>query len=123
MHREIYILAELLGRSDPQVRSLVWSAGSNPKMQDMVRKLLRALARKRGIDPDNLPAVGMPDDSLSFSDYPLGRAKCGEALGEVVGLSQKDVQAGGGIGFFGLSGQGKTTLVKLFILKFLGKKV
>ena len=122
MDREIYILAELLGRDDPKVKSLVWTAGRNPKMQGMVRNLLRSLARARRIDPDNLPVFGMPDDSLSSSDYPLGRAKCGEALGEEVGLSQEDLQ-GGGIGFFGIAGLGKTTLVKLFILHFLGKKI
>ncbi len=121
MDKEIYILAELLGRNDPKVKSLVWTAGHNPKMQGMVRNLLRSLARERGIDPENLPVFHMPHE-LSPSDYPLGRARCGEALGEEVGLSQEDLQ-GGGIGFFGIAGQGKTTLVKLFILQFLGKKL
>lgn len=120
LDRESYILVELLGRDDPRVQSLIWAA-RDPKMQGAVRNMLRNMARQQGWDPDDPPAFALPR-GLSASDYVLGRAKCGELVGEEVGLSQEDIQAGGGIGIFGISGTGKSTLVKLFILNFLGKK-
>ena len=117
LDRESWILAQLLGREDPQVRSLVWAA-RDPKMQDRVRAMFRALTRERGIDPDNPPAFGLPH-GLSPTDYPLGRAKCGKLLGEQVGLSQDDLA--GNLGVFGTTGVGKTTLVKISLLAFSGK--
>lgn len=120
---ESYILVQLLGPQDPQIQSLVFAA-RDPKMQDAVLNMLRGLVRQRGINLDNLPAFALPEgEGLSPSDYPLGRAKCGEALGQEVGLSQQDIDAGGGIGVFGLSGTGKSTLVKIFILRFLGRSI
>ena len=121
LDRESYVLVQLLGPEDPQVQALVW-AMRDPKMRDSALTMLRGLARERGIDPDDPPVFGMPN-GLSQSDYPLGQAKCGDMVGEEVGLSREDIQAVGGIGIFGTSGLGKTTLVKIFILKFLGKSL
>ena len=121
LDRESYILVELLGRDDPRIQSLIWAA-RDPKMQGAVRNMLRNMARQQGWDPDDPPAFGLPRD-LSANDYVLGRAKCGELVGEDVGLSQEDIDAGGGIGIFGISGVGKSTLTKIFILEFLGKKI
>jgi len=120
LDKETDILVELLGRDDPKVQALLWAA-RDPKMQGAVRNMLRNMARQQGWDPDDPPAFALPR-RISTSDYPLGRAKCGELVGEEVGLSQKDIDAGGGIGIFGISGVGKSTLTKVFILNFLGKK-
>ena len=117
MDRDTYILVELLGRNDPQVQALL-RASADPNFKDVVPTLLRTMCMKRGIDPDNPPAFGMPD-GLSPSDYPLGRAKCGKTLGEEVGLAQVDFQQP--IGVVGAAGAGKSTLVKLLILSFTGK--
>ncbi len=121
LDRESYALVQLLGPEDPQVKALVYAA-RDPKMRDSVFSMLQALARQRGIDPDNPPAFGFPQ-GLSSSDYPLGHAKCGEMLGEEVGVSREDADAGGGIGIFDISGKGKTTLVKIFLLSFSGKTI
>ena len=121
LDKEMEILVELLGRDDPKVQSLIWAA-RDPKMKGAVRNMLRNMARQQGWDPDAPPAFGLPR-SISTSDYVLGRAKCGELVGEEVGLSQEDIQAGGGIGIFGISGTGKSTLVKILLLKFSGKSI
>lgn len=120
LDKESYILAELLGRDDPKVQSLIWAA-RNPAMRDAVRNMLRNMAREEGWDPDDPPEFALPKD-LSPSGYILGNAMCGEITGEEVGLSQEDL-LGGGIGIFGLSGVGKTTLVKIFLLAFSGKEI
>ena len=121
LDRKFYILVQLLGPDDPEVKALLW-AMRDPKMREHAQVMLESLARQRGIDPENPPAFGLPR-GLSPSDYPLGCAKCGEMVDEEVGLSQEDIQAGGGIGIFGISGNGKSTLVRILILNFLGKSI
>jgi len=114
LSKESYILAKLLGRDDPKVKSLVWAA-SNPRMQQTVQNLLEGLARSKGWDPQNPPRFGLPV-GLSKSDYLLGRAKCGTTLGEEVGVSDEDLL--GNIGIFGASHVGKSTMVKILLLEF-----
>jgi len=114
-----YILSRLIGPDDPQVKALLWSE-RDPKMRELVPGMFRNLAMQHGIDPDNPPAFGHPR-GISRSDWPLGRSKCGDIPGEEVGPSRDDVNAGGGIGVFGISGVGKTTLIKMFMLSFTGK--
>jgi len=116
LDQESYILKQLLDEEDPQVRAILWAARS-PGMRDSVPGLLRGLCRQRGIDPDNPPPVGLPV-GISPSMYPVGRAKCGGMLGEPVGLSSEDLL--GHIGVFGASGLGKTSLVKLLLVRFAG---
>jgi len=118
--REINDLVELLGRDDPRIQSLLWAA-RNPKMQGAVQNMLRSLSREAGWDPDNLPKFALPRD-ISESDYPVGTAMSGDVEGEEIGLSQEDLQ-GGGIGIFGISGTGKTTVAKIILLTFSGKDV
>lgn len=103
-------------------RRLIGSARRNPKLTATVRRFLKLHLLRQGINPDHPPPFVLPR-GISTSDYPLGHAKCGELIGEEVGLSQKDIDAGCGIGIFGISGVGKSTLTKLFILHFLGKKI
>jgi ABC-type multidrug transport system fused ATPase/permease subunit len=119
---ELDLYAKLLNLDDDEYRRLIGPARRNPKLAATVRRFLRLRLLRAGINPDDPPVFVLPRD-LSKSDYPLGRARCGEVIGDEVGLSQQDIQAGGGIGIFGLSGTGKSTLVKLFVLDFLGKKI
>jgi len=116
LDQQTFILVRVLGEDDPQVRSLLWAA-NRPHMRDAVPGMVRALCRERGIDPDNPPAFGLPA-GLPPPAYPLGRAKCGNVLGGPVGPGDGDLR--GHIGFFGATGMGKSTLVRLFILAFAG---
>ncbi len=119
---ELDLYAKLLNLDEDEYKRLIAPAKRNPKLAATVRRFLRLRLLKAGINPDNLPFFVLPH-GISPSDYVLGRAKCGEIVGDEVGFSQQDIQAGGGIGFFGIAGQGKSTLVKLFILQFLGKRI
>ena len=114
LDKETFNLAELLGHDDPKVQALTWMA-RDPQNAEDVRQLLRGLCRDRGIDPDDLPAFGMPK-GLSPSECPIGRAKCGNVLGEAVGPSAADFK--GHIGVFAATGQGKSTLVKMILETF-----
>ena len=109
-----WILSQILGSQNPTVESLVWAA-QNSEMQQTAEELLEGLARSRGVDPQNPPAFGLPV-GLSPSDYPVGWAKCGELLGDEVGPSDQDLLGHGGV--FGVSGLGKTTLIKLILIGF-----
>ena len=115
LNRETYILTKVLGEDDPQVRSILWASRS-PAMQKAVPQLLRGLCIERGIDPDNPPPIGLPV-RLSPSMYPVGRAKCGDLLGEPVGPSSEDLR--GHVGVFGTTGAGKSSLVKLLLCRFV----
>ena len=44
LSKEAYILTEVLGKDDPQVRALV-AAAANPGMEGPVHEMLRSLAR------------------------------------------------------------------------------
>ena len=118
---ELDNLAKLLNLNEAEYRRLIAPAKRNPKLRDITFRLLRLRLIRAGINPDDIPLFSMPRD-LSPSDYILGNAMCGEITGEEVGLSQEDL-LGGGIGIFGLSGVGKTTLVKIFLLAFSGKEI
>ncbi len=114
LSKQAFVLTQLLGPNDPTVQSLVWAA-NNPEMQQTAEELLEGLARSRGLDPQNPPAFGLPV-GLSPSDYPVGRAKCGELLGDEIGPSDQDLTGHGGV--FGVSGLGKTTVINLILLGF-----
>lgn len=109
MDRATYILAELIGRDDPEVRSLVWAA-NNPSMRSAVPGLMRSLAYRRGIDPDNPPAFGFSDD-LQGGDLILGRVKVGDNLHQSVGLADKG-KSPGHTAIVGQSERGKSVLAK-----------
>ena len=115
---ELFELAELLGRDDPKVQSLLFAARS-PGMHDIALGMLKSLCRQRGIDPDNPPAFGLPH-SLSPGDYPLASAMCGSITGPQVGLSMDD--ASNHTGIFGVAGTGKTTFIKMLAFMFTRKK-
>lgn len=119
LKKEAYILVEVLGKDDLQVRALV-AAAANPGMEGAVHEMLRSLVRQRGWDPDNPPAFALPR-GLSPSDYPVGVAMSGDVAGEEVGPAEADLM--GHIGVFGQTGTGKTTLVKLLISSFLAARV
>ncbi|MFW6106549.1 MAG: ATP-binding protein [bacterium] len=119
MDREEYILSNLLGGDDdPEVRSILW-ARRNPNMAKAVPQMLRGLARRRGINPDNPPPVGLPV-RLSPSMYPLGSAMSGNHVGPRVGLADDDLY--GHIGVFGKAGEGKSSLIKLLLTRFAGRQ-
>ena len=113
-------LAVILGLNRKDVQNLLRTRYICPDLQDTVTTFLRAKAIKEGINPEDLPAFSLPQN-LAPSDFPLGRAKSGERLGQEIGFSQQDLK--GHIGIFGISGVGKTTLIKMFILEFSGKKI
>ena len=119
---ELDLYAQLLNLDQSEYKKLIGTARRNPKLAATVKRSLRLRLLRAGINPDDPPVFVLPRD-LSTSDYPLGRAKCGEVVGDEMGLSQQDVEAGGGIGIFGISGVGKTTLVKIFLLRFSGKTI
>jgi len=116
LDREDEHLIELLGRDTPEVRALIAAAG-NGGLGGAVHEMLRSLVRQRGWDPDNPPAIALPWD-LSPSDYPLGLAMSGDVFGEPVGPSDSDLM--GHLGVFGQTGTGKTTVVRLLLLSFMG---
>ena len=119
---ELDLYAKLLNLDQSEYIKLIGPARRNSKLAATVKRFLRLRLLREGINPDDPPPIGMPH-GLSPTDYPLGCAKCGEVVGEEVGLSQEDIQAGGGVGVFGISGTGKSTLVKIFLLKFSGKPI
>jgi hypothetical protein len=116
LSKEDYVLVQLLGRDTPEVQALVAAAGQ-PGFEGAAHEMLRGLARHRGWNPDDLPPFALPRN-LSPSDYPVGTAMSGEVPGEVVGPSEEDLPAH--IGVFGQTGTGKSTLVKLLVLSFMG---
>jgi hypothetical protein len=118
LSKEAYILAEVLGKDTPEVRALV-AAANNPDLAPAVHELLRGLARRRGLNPDDLPRFGLPQ-GLSTSDFVIGTAMSGDVVGEEVGLSARDLSSH--VGIFGITSSGKTTLVKLLLLGFTGKR-
>jgi DNA helicase HerA-like ATPase len=115
--KEDFIVVEVLGKDDPQVRALV-AAASNPGMEGVVHEMLRSLARQRGIDPDAPPRFALPQ-GISPSDFVIGSAKSGDVIGEEIGLSEADLPSH--VGVFGTTSSGKTTLVKVLLLGFTGK--
>jgi hypothetical protein len=117
LSKEDFILVELLGKDTPQVQALV-AAAASPDLAPHVHEMLRSLARRRGYDPDHLPAFAIPRD-LSPSDYPVGVAMSGDVVGGEVGLAEGDLPSH--VGVFGTTSSGKTTLVKLLLLGFTGK--
>lgn len=104
---ELDLYAQLLNLDQSEYSKLIGPARRSPKLAATVKRFLRLRLLRAGINPDDPPVFVLPRD-LSTSDYPLGRAKCGEVIGDEMGLSQQDVEAGGGIGIFGISGVGKT---------------
>jgi len=109
-----YILVELLGRDNPQVKSLL-QAESNPAMRPAVSKLLKSLAYQRGINPDDPPAFGFADD-LQGGDLTLGRLKVGDNLLQRVGLAGKGRSPGHTL-ICGQTETGKTTLAQYMAIQ------
>lgn len=118
LDREMYVWAELLGREDPKVQSLIWAA-RDPKMKESVRSMLLNMVLEKGWDPDDPPKFHLPRD-ISPTDYVVGTAVSGDVLGEDVGPSEADLDSH--IGIFGQTATGKTTLVKLLLLAFTEKE-
>ena len=116
LDKESYILSDLLGQDSPEVRALTWMA-RDPKQADAARRLLRGLCRRRGINPDEPPAFGLPN-GLSPGFCPIGRARCGDLRGDVVALAEQEFRAH--IAVFGSTNQGKTTLIKMIVEGFCG---
>jgi hypothetical protein len=118
LNKEDYILTEVLGKDDPQVRALV-AAASNPGMEGAVHEMLRSLARQRGWNPDDPPRFALPQ-GISPSDFVIGTAMSGDVVGEEVGLAEGDLSSHCGV--FGTTSSGKTTLVKVLIHAFKEKE-
>ncbi|MBE3097823.1 MAG: hypothetical protein IMZ44_11950 [Planctomycetes bacterium] len=89
LKKEGYILTEILGKDDPQVRALV-AAASNPVMEEAVHEMLRSLARQRGFNPDDPPRFALPQ-GMSESNFIVGTSMSGDVAGEEVGLSEVDL--------------------------------
>ena len=115
MDRDLYMMAEILGEDDEQVRSLLWMA-NDAAMIATVKTLMQNLVRQKGWDPQNLPKFKLPR-SMSKSDYIIGKAVSGNVTGDDVGPSHDELDSH--IGIFGQTGYGKTTLVKLLLLAFV----
>jgi hypothetical protein len=118
LSKEDFIMVELLGRNTSEVQALV-AAAANPDMQGAVHEMLRSLARQRGFNPDDPPRFALPQ-GMSASDFVVGTAMSGDVYGEEVGLSEIDLPCHTGV--FGMPAVGKTTLVKMLLLGFTGKR-
>jgi len=109
--RDDNILVELLGRDSPPVRALIAAANSGMNVSEM----LRSMARQEGLNPDDPPRFILPY-GISPSDFPLGSAMSGDVIGPAVGPAEVDLTSH--LGIFGMTGTGKTTLLKLFLMSF-----
>ena len=118
LSKEDYVLTEVLGRNTPEVQALM-AAAANPDMAPAVHEMLRSLARERGWNPDDPPRFALPQ-GISPSDFVVGTAMSGDVVGEEVGLAEADLSSH--VGIFGTTASGKTTLVKLLLLGFTGKR-
>lgn len=118
LSKEDFVLTEVLGKNLPEVRALI-AAASNPGMEGAVHEMLRSLARQKGFNPDDLPRFALPQE-ISESDYIIGTSMSGNVVGEEIGVSEADLPSH--IGVFGMTAVGKSTLVKLLLIAFMGKK-
>jgi hypothetical protein len=106
LSKEDYTLIESLDQNSPEVRALVY-ATNNPDMENAAREMLRNLARRKGIDPDNLP-VFRPVHQLPPGQLHIGRViKC-DTAGPEFYLSENVITQH--IGIFGHNGTGKSFL-------------
>jgi hypothetical protein len=117
LNKEDFVLAQVLGKDNPQVRALV-AAAANPGMEAAIHEMLRSLARQRGWNPDDPPRFALPD-GMPRSDFVIGTAMSGGVVGVEVGLSDVDLPSH--VGIFGMTAVGKTTCVKLLLREFTGK--
>jgi len=109
LRSDIYRMTLILGRQKPEVAALIRKLERNPRYEGRVRQRLRRMCREKGIDPDNLPEFGLPDE-INAGTLQLGRAKLGERLCQTAGLVLEDLSAH--VGIFGQVRIGKSTLVK-----------
>jgi hypothetical protein len=106
LNREDYTLIESLDQNSPKVRVLV-SAANNPDMENAARAMLRNLAIREGLDPDNLP-VFRRVRQLPPGQLHIGKVLQDDISGPEFNLSEKIITQHTGI--FGHNGTGKSFL-------------
>ncbi|MCD6394664.1 MAG: hypothetical protein J7M40_14320 [Planctomycetes bacterium] len=107
MDRQVYILGELLGPDDPQVRAIRQLGSVDAPAASA---LMRNLALQRGIDTDAPPAFGFAD-RLDTGHLLLGRIRVGDILCQKTGLADKGRRPGH-TAILGRSDSGKSFLTK-----------
>ncbi len=112
--KSLFLMSEVLGRDDPQVKALLWAA-RDPAIAPNVKIMMENLLREKGWDPQNLPKFFLPRN-ISPSDYIIGTAVSGNVHDGDIGFSKDDLDSH--IGIYGQTGGGKTTLVMLLLLAF-----
>ena len=120
LNSDIYRMSVILGRDRPEVARLIRRLQNDPKSEPRVRQRLRRMCRERGIDPDNLPEFGLPDE-VDAGMLVLGRAKLGDRLCQTAGLAREDLSAH--VGIFGQVRIGKSFLVKYLIVQAIRQGV
>jgi hypothetical protein len=115
INRDDAVFIELLGKDRPEVQALL-AAANVPGMEGAVHEMIKAMVIQRGWDPNDPPKFAPPED-ISPSGYLIGTAMCGDVAGLEVGLAKEDLPSH--IGVFGITGTGKTMLIKLLLAEFI----
>lgn len=103
----MYILGEIIGPDDPQVRAIRQLSSVDASAAST---LMRNLALQRGIDPDNPPAFGFANE-LDTGHLLLGRIRVGDMLCRQTGLADTGKRPGH-TAILGRSDSGKSFLTK-----------
>jgi len=117
---EIEYYARLLGRERPDVRRLLHTARTHPKLSGAVLTHMRLLLRKQGLTPEEIPPFGPAEteikDGVFAGAVMLGAEACGKLTIPVASFSEHTLVCGH-------SGSGKSYLIRLLLVQFVRRGI